>query len=94
MNSLDKLSPVRLSSKSYVKLTDVNILTQDEGNILTYTLNFYNGDQKDIQLIDYWSKVKTKSGSILSSQLVTKDKNKEKNCPSIPDDFNLLCENR
>ncbi|MUG88007.1 hypothetical protein GNP92_16810 [Paenibacillus timonensis] len=81
LNTLDKLSPIRLTSKSYVKLSDVNILTQDEGNILTYTLNFYNGDQKDIQLIDYWSKVKTKSGSVLSSQLVSKDKTKKKIAP-------------
>jgi hypothetical protein len=81
LSSLDKLSPIKISAKSYVKLSDVNILTQDEGNILTYTLNFYNGDQKDIQLIDYWSKVKTKSGSVISSQLITKDKTKKKIAP-------------
>lgn len=81
LNTLDKLSPIRLSAKSYVKLTDVNILTQDDGNILTYTLNFYNGDKKDIQLIDYWSKVRTKSGSSLSSQLISKDKLKKKVAP-------------
>lgn len=78
LSTLDKLSPVKLSAKSYVKLSDVNILPQDDGNILTYTLNFYNGDSKDIQLIDYWSKVKTKSGASLSTQLITKDKTKKK----------------
>lgn len=81
LNTLDKLSPVKLSANSYVKLTDVNILTQDDGNILTYTLNIYNGDKKDIQLIDYWSKVKTKGGASLSTQLITKDKTKKKIAP-------------
>lgn len=82
LTTLDKLSPIKITSKSYVKLSDVNILTQDDGNILTYTLNIYNGDQKDIQLIDYWSKVKTKSGASISTQLMTKDKTKKKISPN------------
>ncbi|WP_410770643.1 hypothetical protein [Fontibacillus sp. BL9] len=81
LSTLDKLSPVKLSTNSNVKLTDVNILTQDDGNILTYTLNIYNGDKKDIQLIDYWSKVKTKGGASISTQLITKDKAKKKISP-------------
>ncbi|MFD1179567.1 hypothetical protein ACFQ3W_25165 [Paenibacillus puldeungensis] len=81
LNTLEKLSPIHLTSKSYAKLTDVNILAQDDGNILTYTLNIYNGDQRDIQLLDYWSKVKTKSGSILTTQLTSKDKLKKKVAP-------------
>lgn len=79
--TLDQLKPVKVSAKSNVKLTDVNILTTDEGDVLTYTLTFYNNDAKDISLIDYWSRVKSKSGTVYSSNLLAKDKEKKRVSP-------------
>ncbi|WP_152396354.1 hypothetical protein [Paenibacillus guangzhouensis] len=80
-NTIAELSSVKsinISSKSSVKLTDLNILSQDNENILTYTLTYTNMDKKDISLIDYWSKVKTKSGTAYSSNILAKDKDKKK----------------
>ncbi|MBN3523892.1 hypothetical protein [Paenibacillus apiarius] len=81
VHTLDKLSPVKLTGKSFVKLTDLNILTQDDGNVLTYTLTYYNNDTKSISLLDYWTKVKSKSGTIYSVNMISKDKDKKNIAP-------------
>lgn len=78
VHTLANLLPVKITTKSTVQLTDVNILTLDEENILTYTLVIKNGDSKTLDLLDYWSKVKTTSGTIYSTSLITKDKEKKK----------------
>lgn len=81
VNTLSNLKGIRITSKSTVKLTNVNILSQDEGNILTYTLTYQNNDSKAISLIDYWSKVKTKSGTAYSVTVISADKDKKKVVP-------------
>lgn len=82
VHTLDELKPIRLTAKSSVKLTDVNLNKQDDGTILTYTLTYYNNEQRSIPLIDFWTKVRTKSGTVYSSNLTTKDKEK-KNVPAL-----------
>ncbi|GAC40995.1 hypothetical protein [Paenibacillus popilliae] len=78
VHTLAELKPVNMSAKSYVKLSDVNIVSQENANILTYTLTYYNNDNTAMPLIDYWTRVKTKSGTVYSSSLVTSDKDKNK----------------
>ncbi|WP_339817972.1 hypothetical protein MKZ15_21285 [Paenibacillus sp. FSL R7-0216] len=78
VHTLANLNPVKISAKSTVRLTDVNILNLDEESILTYTLTVKNGDNKTLDLLDYWSKVKTTSGTTYSTSLMTKDKEKKK----------------
>lgn len=78
VHTLANLSPIKITAKSTVQLTDVNILTLDEENILTYTLVIKNGDSKSLDMLDYWSKVKTSSGTTYSTSLMTKDKEKKK----------------
>ncbi|MFL0555160.1 hypothetical protein [Paenibacillus barengoltzii] len=78
VHTLANLNPIKISAKSTVRLTDVNILAQDEESILTYTLTITNGDNKTLDLLDYWSKIKTSSGTTYSTSLMTKDKDKKK----------------
>lgn len=78
VHTLANLKPVKISTNSTIRLTDVNILNLDEESILTYTLTIQNGDNKTLDLLDYWSKVKTSSGTTFSTSLMTKDKEKKK----------------
>ncbi|GIO35227.1 hypothetical protein J41TS12_00880 [Paenibacillus antibioticophila] len=78
VHTLANLSPVKITAKSTVRLTDVNILTQSDESILTYTLTIQNNDTKTMDLLDYWSKVKTVSGTTYSTSLMSKDKDKKK----------------
>lgn len=81
VKTLGNLSGVKVSGKSTVKLSSVNILSQDDGNVLTYTLTYHNNDSKSLSLIDYWTKVKTKSGTVYSVSVVGADKEKKKVVP-------------
>ncbi|WP_110931024.1 hypothetical protein [Paenibacillus bouchesdurhonensis] len=81
VKTLGNLSGVKISGKSTVKLSNVNILSQADGNVLTYTLTYHNNDSKSLSLIDYWTKVKTKSGTVYSVSVVGADKEKKKVVP-------------
>ncbi|WDH98301.1 hypothetical protein PUW24_05020 [Paenibacillus urinalis] len=77
IHTLNNLKPVKLTSKSTVKLTDLNVLTQEDGKTLTYTLTYQNNDSKTLMLIDYWTKVKTKGGTLYSPNLIARDQEKK-----------------
>ncbi|HEY4390760.1 MAG TPA: hypothetical protein VGN02_05370 [Paenibacillus sp.] len=81
VKTLNDLNSVKISNKSTVKLSNVNILSQDDGSVLTYTLTYKNNDSKTLSLIDYWTKVKTKSGTVYSVTAVGADKDKKKVVP-------------
>ena len=70
---------VKLSSNSYAQLTDLNLFKADDHNLLTYTVLIYNGDQKPIELLDYWVRVKNRAtGTAYSSTLATADRSKSR----------------
>lgn len=76
MFTLDKLGSITLKQSVSVKLTDMNISVQPDGNILTYTLRYINNSGSRVDLIDYFSKVSTPSGSIIKGKIVTSDASK------------------
>ncbi|WDQ33185.1 hypothetical protein PTQ21_02320 [Paenibacillus marchantiae] len=77
VHTLSNLSPVKVTARSSVRLTDVNILSQDDGNVVTYTLSYKNNDSTPMMMLDYWSKVKTKGGTLFSPKLIAKDQEKK-----------------
>ncbi|WP_440113521.1 DUF4352 domain-containing protein [Paenibacillus sp. QZ-Y1] len=77
VKTLGNVPAVKLSSKSSVRLTDVNVLTQDEGKLITYTLTYTNNDKKSLQLVDYWTKVRSKGGTTYNSKLLAQDAEKK-----------------
>lgn len=77
VKTLSQLKAMSIGAKNTVKLTNVNILSQDGENILTYTLTYHNGGSSALSLLDYWSKVKTKSGTVYSVSAISADKDKK-----------------
>lgn len=75
------LKPVYLTSKSYLKLMDVNLAPTDEGQLATFTLNIYNGDTKEIRLLDYWFRLSSKSGTSYPLKVTTEDAKKDRISP-------------
>lgn len=73
--TLDKLGSIALKSGVSVKLTDVGLFAQDGGNILTYTLSYYNGSGASVDLVDYFSKVTTAGGTVIKGAAVTASSN-------------------
>ncbi|MFC9711136.1 DUF4352 domain-containing protein [Paenibacillus sp. NPDC056933] len=77
VKTLTNVPAVKLSNKSSVRITDVNVLTQDEGKLITYTLTYTNNDKKSLQLVDYWTKVRSKGGTTYNSKLLAQDAEKK-----------------
>ncbi|WP_127537228.1 hypothetical protein [Paenibacillus illinoisensis] len=90
VHTLSNLSSVKVTSRSTVKLTDVNILSQDDGNVVTYTLTYKNNDSSPLMMIDYWSKVKTKGGTLFSPKLIAKDQEKKTVAPGSTVDLTYV----
>ncbi|WP_433944343.1 hypothetical protein [Paenibacillus sp. SN-8-1] len=81
VHTINALPAIKLTGKSSVRLSEVNVLTQDEGSIVTYTLTFNNGDSKNLDLTDYWTRVKSAGGSMYSAALKSTDATKKNVAP-------------
>lgn len=57
-----ELSRLNISSKSYISLEALQVLNIDEESVVSFSLEIHNGDTSDIQMIDYWVRLKSKSG--------------------------------
>lgn len=71
-------SKVKISTNSYMTIHDVHMLGFNNENILSFSVYVTNGEKTDLNFIDYWVKLRTKSGGTHSVQLVTADKEKSR----------------
>jgi hypothetical protein len=69
------IKPVYITKKSYIALKDAQLMLGEKGNILTYTISVFNNDANDIEFLDYWTKVKSKSGKTYITQVISQHKN-------------------
>lgn len=90
VHTLNNVPEVKITARSSVKLTDVNILSQDDGNTVTYTLTYKNNDSAPLMMLDYWSKVKTKGGTSFSPKLIAKDQEKKTVAPGSTVDLTYV----
>ncbi|MFD1953932.1 hypothetical protein ACFSL6_06985 [Paenibacillus thailandensis] len=63
---------ISLGNNSYVQLTDANIVSSTKGATVSFTFTLYNGGNSDINLVDYWARLKSTSGTKYT--LTLKDK--------------------
>lgn len=64
---------VSLGNNSYVKLTDANLVSSTNGATVSFTFDIYNGGNSDIDLVDYWARLKSTSGTKYTLTLKDKD---------------------
>ncbi|QUL54874.1 hypothetical protein KDC22_32350 [Paenibacillus tritici] len=69
--TLEGIGAVSLKNGVSVRLLDAALQPQEGGNILTYTLNYYNQSNSSVSLIDYFSRVTTSSGAVIQGKPVT-----------------------
>ncbi|CAM3695271.1 hypothetical protein COLU111180_03455 [Cohnella lubricantis] len=68
-----KLS-VALGTGGSLKLQSAQFLTQDQGKVLAFTVTVTNNGNSDLDLTDYWIKVKSASGKVFSLKVSNADK--------------------
>lgn len=78
--SSNSIPKVTLAPNVTASLQDAQILVQEQGKIASFTIKVSNQSNSSLRLIDYWAKIKTKSGKSFQTKL--KDSDKTKN--SIP----------
>ncbi|RAP73954.1 hypothetical protein [Paenibacillus montanisoli] len=72
---------VRLSSNSTLSIRDAQFLMQEKGKVLAITVTITNNDNKELDLLDYWLKIKTKSGRTFKTNMTEADKSKSTVAP-------------
>ena len=66
---------VRLSDSSSLFVRDARLLMQDQGLLLAYTVTITNNGSTELDLTDYWIRVKSRSGERFVSKVTNADKN-------------------
>lgn len=64
---------IYITSKSYIQLSDANLVTNDGGQAVSFKVLFYNGDNMALDLQDYWVRLASSGGSLYSLKLSTDD---------------------
>ncbi|WNS46602.1 hypothetical protein [Paenibacillus sp. MMS20-IR301] len=78
ISTLNSLSSIKLGTALSVKLGEVGIFSQTGGNILTYTLTYTNNSSSSVNLVNYFSKVATASGSLIKGTAISADSSVKK----------------
>lgn len=75
-----KLNAVSLGQSSYAELVNAAMIPTANSKLLTISIRFYNGGNSDLDLSNYWAKIrfKSKSGTAFSVKAVAEDRNKTK----------------
>jgi len=68
---------VKLNSQNSLTIKDAQLLMQDQGRVLAFTVEIVNKGKTALSLNDYWMKLKNKSGQSFSVKLIDGDKTKK-----------------
>jgi hypothetical protein len=68
---------VKLNAQSTLTITDAQLLMQDQGRVLAFSIDIINKGKTSLSLNDYWMKLKNKSGQSFSIKLTDADKTKK-----------------
>ncbi|WP_308636663.1 hypothetical protein [Paenibacillus silvisoli] len=68
---------VKLNASAYLTIRDVHFLMQGKGKVLVYSVSITNNGSSSLDLMDYWLRIKTKSGKSFKSTLIEGDKEKK-----------------
>lgn len=63
-NQSNQQQKIYFTQSSYFTLTDASLMESQQGNTLKFVLEVHNKDNVQINMIDYWVKLTTKSGAI------------------------------
>jgi hypothetical protein len=72
---------VNVTASSYMELKQINLLPDQNGKLATFTITIHNQGSSELQFIDYWVRLKSKSGNKFSTRLLPADKDKNQVTP-------------
>jgi hypothetical protein len=80
---------VNATDSSYFELKRIDLLPDQNGKLAAFTITFHNQGSSELQFIDYWVSLKSKSGNKFSARLLPADKDKNKVAPGSSTDISF-----
>ncbi|MGO4497696.1 hypothetical protein AB4114_17605 [Paenibacillus sp. 2RAB27] len=78
---------VNMTGSSYFELKQIHLLQDQSGRLATFTISIHNEGSSELQFIDYWVRLKSKSGNQFSARLLPADKDKNRVAPGSTTDI-------
>jgi len=75
------IGTVSITGSSYFELKQIHVLPDQSGKLATFTVTIHNDGGSELQFIDYWVRLKSKSGNQFSAHLLPADKEKNRVSP-------------
>lgn len=75
---IPSIGSVSIGGSNTIEVKQAGILSGDDGKTLNFTVTVHNNGEQEIQFIDYWVRVRNKSGIPFSVQLMPQDKDKNR----------------
>ncbi|GGF91630.1 hypothetical protein [Paenibacillus abyssi] len=72
---------VKLNANNHLYIRDAQVLMQDQSLVLAFTVTLTNNGTRELSILDYWLRVRGKSGKVFSTSLTEADKNKKSVAP-------------
>lgn len=72
------IGQVALNATSYFELKNVVMMPEQGNKTVTFTVGVHNGGTTDLQFIDYWPRLRTKTGNQISVRVLPQDKDKNR----------------
>lgn len=77
---------VSMTGSSYFELQQIHLQQNASGKLATFTITIHNEGSSELQFIDYWARLKSKSGKQFSVRLLPADKDKNRVAPGSTTD--------
>lgn len=77
-DSTAALERISLGNDSFAEIKQLRLLSDHNGNIVTFTLHISNKSTESISLIDYWIRLLGKNGDPFTAKMMPQDKEKRK----------------
>ncbi|MDQ1913046.1 hypothetical protein RAC89_21860 [Paenibacillus sp. GD4] len=90
LGSAPVLGSVPVAGSSSFELKDVLMLQEQKNKTVTFTVSINNEGSGDLLFIDYWVRIKTKSGQTISVRQMPQDKDKNKVSPGTRMDIGFF----
>lgn len=69
---------IQLGDNSYAEIKQLRLLSDHNGNVVTFTLHISNKSSESLSLIDYWIRLLGKNGDLFITKMMPQDKEKMK----------------
>ncbi|UJF35175.1 hypothetical protein [Paenibacillus hexagrammi] len=84
---VSSVGTVSISDSSYFELKQIHVLPEASGKLATFTITIHNDSSNELQFIDYWVRLKSKTGNQFSARLLPADKDKNRVSPKSSEDL-------